>query len=153
MADKRIYEVEIRTLLDRIADAQEAANTADGAGAFSVTYVFPTKDWGAAFTEVINTPAGFRGVVKSIVIYDVTEIFSAVGSDAFVEIGDGSDADGFAFSAGLGVTGVAASAAPAVSQGVLGAIPSADVVTVTGVPAGTPGTGIATLAVTINYFV
>lgn len=152
--------IDIRTLLERIAVAEEAsqvaleaANTADGAGAFSVTYIFPAADWGADFTEIINTPAGFRGKVKSIMIYDVTEIFSAVGSDARVDIGDGADADAFALSAGLGTTGVDASAAPAVTDGIIGTIPSADIVTITGVAAGTPGTGIATLAVTINYFV
>lgn len=150
---ERDISTRVAVALEAVEVALEAANTADGAGAFSVTYVFPAKDWGAEWTEVINTPAGFRGLVKAAVIYDVTEIFSAVGSDARVDVGDGTDVDAFAITGGLGTTGVDASAAPAITLGVTGTIPVADIVTITGIAAGTPGTGIATLALTINYFV
>jgi len=132
--------------------ASQATIAAASAASYAVTYVFPAKDWGATWTEVINTPAGKRGRVIAATVYDVTEIFSDTGSEARVDIGDGSDANAFAQTAGLGTTGVNASVAPAVTQGVTEIIPVNDTVTVTGVTAGTPGTGIATLALTVEFF-
>ena len=47
-----------RDIQTRIAVAEEARLRADGKGAFSVTYKFIAKDYGADSTEVIAPPAG-----------------------------------------------------------------------------------------------
>jgi hypothetical protein len=141
----------IKVALEAILVHQATIAAASGAS-FNVTYIFPAKNWDTTWTEVINTPASKRGRVVDAVVYDVTEQFVDTTTDARVDIGDGADADAFALTSGLGTTAIDASAALAITQGVTQIIPVADVVTVTGITAGTPGNGIATLALTIEYF-
>jgi len=71
---------------------------------FDITYVFPAKDFGAAanWTEVIESPPGFRGVVRAITMYDVTEIFNEPTTPAYVYVGLSGDIDAFVLSASLG---------------------------------------------------
>lgn len=120
--------------------------------AYDVTYVFPAIDFGAGDAEeVIQGPADFKGVVRSVTLYDVTEIFSSVTTEARVEVGiGGGDDDTYAVSDDLGVLGVAASACPRLVT--KGAIPKGASVGVNMVaPTGSP-TGIATVAVTVTWF-
>jgi len=153
-----MFQERILTALEAVKVAQEAiqasqATIAAASGAsYSVTYVFPAKNWDTEWTEVINTPAAKRGRVIAATLYDVTEQFVDTTTDARVDVGDGSDVDAFAITGGFGTLAAAASLAPAITQGATEIIPVGDTVTVTGITAGTPGNGIATLALTIEFF-
>jgi hypothetical protein len=146
--------------LDRIADAQEAIQTAvesaDGAGAFSVTYTFPLIDLDSGdVTADIQGPPGLRGLVKEINVYNVTEIFTDVTTEARVDVGiQGGDDNAYAISSDLGTLAAAAAIALTVTPGVVATIPAAEDILITFVAAtgGTP-TGIATFSVTINWFI
>ena len=121
---------------------------------FVVTYTFPAKDYGAAtWTEVIETPAGFRGKVRAISIYDVTEAFTDDTTEARVDVGISGDIDAYVTSADLGTLGIAAADSPALTEGATNIIPANNTVHVTGTaPTGGTPAGIATTAVTIQYF-
>jgi hypothetical protein len=121
---------------------------------FDVTYVFPAKDFGNAnFVEDIQTPPGFRGKVRGINLYDVTETFNADTTPARVDIGTGADADAFVISSSIGLLASGAALALALTDGVTVIIPENSQVEVAGVaPTGGVETGIATVAVTIQYF-
>jgi len=160
-----LFQERILNALEAIEVAQEASqvaleaiqvsqNTVAGASgaSYSVTYIFPAKNWDTEWEEVINTPAAKRGRVIAATLYDVTETFVDTTTDARVDVGDGTDVDAFALTAGFGTLAAAASLAPAITQGVTEIIPVGDIVTVTGIAAGTPGNGIATLALTIEFF-
>jgi len=116
-----------------------------------------TMDFGAADSFVFATPAGRRGKVIEVALFDVTETFNSVTTAARVEIGDGTDADGFAFTDDFadGTAGqVFTSYDDTITAGVLGdIIEGGDQVTVTCVaPIGGTPTGIGQLAVTVLYF-
>jgi len=121
---------------------------------FDVTYTFPVKDFGAAtWTEIIESPPGFRGKVRAITVYDVTEIFNADTTPANVQVGVTSDTDAFAIGASLGLLAVAASDSSVLTDGATHIIQPGTTIHVTGVaPTGGTETGIATTAVTIQYF-
>ena len=122
---------------------------------FSVTYVLPAKDFGAGanWTEVIESPPGFRGKVRAVTMYDVTEIFNAPTTPAYVYVGVSGDTDAFCTSASLGTLAVDASDSPALTDGATHIIQPNTTIHVTGVAVtGTSPTGIATTAVTIQYF-
>lgn len=147
-----------QTALEAIQVAQEAIqvsqNTIAGASAasFNVTYIFPLENWDTTWTQVFNSPAAKRGRVVAVDLYDVTETFQNTGSDARIDIGDGTDANAFAFTDGFGTLASTVAFNAVVTQGVTEIITIGDIVTVTGVTAGTPGNGIATAAVTVEYF-
>ncbi len=122
---------------------------------FDVTYIFPAKDYGAGsnWTEVIESPPGFRGMVRAVTLYDVTEIFNAPTTASFVYVGLNGDIDAFALSASLGTLATNASDSPALTHGATRYIQPNATIHVTGVAAtGSLPTGIATTAVTIQYF-
>ena len=122
---------------------------------FDVTYVFPAKDWGAAanWTEVIESPLGFRGVVRDITLYDVTEVFNEPTTPGYVQVGISGDIDAYILSASLGALAADASDSPALTKGATYVIPPNTTIHVTGIGVtGTSPTGIATTAVTIQYF-
>jgi len=122
---------------------------------FDVTYVFPAKDFGAGsnWTEVIESPPGFRGTVRAVTLYDVTEIFNVPTTASFVYVGLSGDIDAFALSASLGTLATDASDSPVLTHGDTRYIQPNATIHVTGVAAtGTTPTGIATVAVTIQYF-
>jgi len=121
---------------------------------FVVTYTFPAKDFGAAtWTEVIETPAGFRGKVRAISLYDCTEAFTDDTTEARVDVGISGDIDAYVTSADLGTLAIAAADAPALTDGATLIIPANNTVHVTGTaPTGGTPAGIATTAVTILYF-
>jgi hypothetical protein len=120
---------------------------------FDVTYVLPGTDYGAAFTEIISTPAGFRGVVRNISIYNVTEAMTADTTPAYCYVGISGDTDAFCTSASLLVTAIAASINPALTDGATHIIQPGTTVHVTGVaPTGGTPAGIGTTAVTIQFF-
>jgi len=121
---------------------------------FCITYVFPAKDFDADWTEIIESPAGFRGRVRSIMIYDVTETFNSVTTEASILVGISGDTNAFVTSADLGDLAATASDSPTLTDGVTLIIPIGTTIHVTGVAptGGSPDTGIATIAVTIQYF-
>jgi hypothetical protein len=120
---------------------------------FNVTYVLPTTDYGAGFTEVIESPPGFRGVVRAVSLYNVTELFTAVTTPAYCYVGINGDTDAFVTSAGLGTLAVDAADSPALTDGATHIIQPNTTIHVTGVaPTGGTPAGIATTAVTIQYF-
>jgi len=122
---------------------------------FDITYVFPAKDFGAEsdWTEVIESPPGFRGVVRAITLYDVTEVFNVPTTASFVYVGLSGDTDAFCTSASLGTLAADASDSPVLTDGATRFIAANATIHVTGINAtGTTPTGIATVAVTIQYF-
>ena len=122
---------------------------------FDVTYVFPAKDFGGAadWTEVIESPPGFLGKVRAITMYDVTEVFNEPTTPAYVYVGLSGDTDAFCTSASLGTLAVDASDCLVLSDGATRLIQPNATIHVTGVGVtGTLPTGIATTAVTIQYF-
>lgn len=143
-----------RAIQERVATALESQPAEDGGDAFSITYVFPGVDFGAGWTEDIQSPAGFRGTVVGVNIYDVTEAFVGTTSIGPVEIGiQGGDADAYAISEEPTTLATDAAEALPVREGIVGTIPAADDVLVTGpINVGGSITGIATVAVTIRYF-
>ena len=122
---------------------------------FDVTYVFPAKDFaaGANWTESIESPPGFRGQVRAISLYDVTEIFNEPTTPAYVYVGISGDIDAYALSASLGALALNGSDSPVITFGTTRYIQSSTTIHVTGVGnTGAGLTGIATTAVTIQYF-
>lgn len=122
---------------------------------FSITYTFPAKDFGAGsnWTEVIESPLGFRGKVRDITLYDVIEVFNEPTTPAYVWVGINGDTDAFCTSASLGTLAQDASDSPALTRGATHIISPNTTIHVTGVAVtGASPTGIATVAVTIQYF-
>jgi hypothetical protein len=138
----------------QVSQASQAAS--DGQGAFSVTYVFALADFGAGFTEDIQGPAGFRGLVKAVDIYEISEAFNGDTTAARLDIGiQAGDADAYVVSADIpDPTGTGAALSLALTAGVVGTIPVGEDILLTGIAPNDAGanTGICTLAVTISYF-
>jgi hypothetical protein len=121
---------------------------------FQVTYTFEAADFGADFTEIIAMPAGWRGKVKAIDIYNVSETFNSVTTNARVEVGiSGGDVDAFAISNDIPDTAANAAFSAVITDGVLPVIPRGTSILIGGIAAtgGVPA-GIGTLSVTILYF-
>lgn len=139
-----------REVLDGLDDIASAA------GSFvDITYLFQAVDFGGGdSTEVIAGPAGKRGRVKAVSVFNVTEAFNAVTTPARVDIGDGTDADEFGLSGSLGTTGVGEAISPEITDGDDVVVPADQDVTLTFVAptGGGPNTGIADVAVTIRWF-
>lgn len=162
MGSKSQREISERDIQTRIAVASEAmqaaleaANTEDGAGAFSVTYVFPAVDLSAGnVVEDIQGPPGLRGLVKAISVYNVTVTFNAVTTAARIDVGiQAGDTDAYVISAGLGTLAADAALTPVLTAGVVGTLPIGEDALVTFVaPTGGTPAGTATFAITINYF-
>jgi len=134
---------------------------------YAVTYqldednVIAGVDFGGADEAfIIQTHGSKRGKVIEILIYDITENFAGT-TKARVDVGDGTDANGFAFTddfvdAEMTTTVGAkhlSTADGSISPGVLGDIIEAgDMVTFTCVAGVTAPTGIGRVAVTLFYF-
>jgi len=111
---------------------------------------------GSDYPFIIATPASRRAKCIEVQIAEVTETFAAVTTDASVEIGDGSDQDGFAFTDDIAdgtASQIFTSYDGSISPGALGEIiQPGDQVTITAVAGtGTP-TGIARVFCTFLYF-
>jgi hypothetical protein len=125
---------------------------------YFVTYGEEAVDFGAGdSTTILATPAQFRGKVISVDSYNNSETFNSVTLAASVEIGDGTDQDGFAFTADFadGTDAQHFSGADGtITAGALGEIiQPADQVTITYVaPTGGTPTGISNVATTLLYF-
>jgi hypothetical protein len=120
---------------------------------FDITYVLPAVDFSTTATEVIETPAGFRGVVKAITVYNVTTQFTAVTTPAYVYVGITGDTDAYVTSASLGTLDADEADCPALTRGATYIIPAGQTVDVTGVaPTGGSPAGVATIGVTIQFF-
>ena len=145
-----------RDIQTRIAVAEEARLRADGKGAFSVTYKFIAKDYGADSTEVIAPPPGLRGEIKELNLYDVSEIFNLTTAPlaANVIVGTAADPDAYATSAVFGTLAQDAAESFALTDGITTVLPvDTDIlVSFNASDNGTP-TGIASTSLTINYFV
>ncbi len=148
--------VSIDVALDAIQTSQASIAASDGQGAFSVNYTFPAKDFGAGdWTEDIQGPAGFRGLVKAISIYDVTETFNGSVTESRVEVGiQAGDVDAYSISDDFGLLAADAGLTPALTAGVVGTIPVGEDILVTGYAPDDAGAnaGIATVVVTVSYF-
>lgn len=121
---------------------------------FCITYVFPAKDFGAGnWTEIVESPAGFRGRVRAVFLYDITETFNSVTTEAILNIGTAADADLYGTTGNLGDLASDTSDAPALADGITLLIAESTSIQVQGIaPTGGVPTGIATVAVTIQYF-
>ncbi len=155
-----------RAIAERIAVAQELLLRSDGKGAFSVSYTFGTKaapvDFGASNTDLIAPPAGLRGVIKSLDVYDVTETFNDLDGGgargAHVLVGISSDTDLYATIpnavAGFVELAAAAGANFAPTDGSTTILPADTDILVSFIQsnhAAPAGKGVVTL--TINFFV
>jgi len=146
-----------RAIQERIATAVEAQLGSQpinsGVDAFTITYVFPALDVGAATkTELIEGVEGFRGTVKAISLYACTETYS--GADAYVDIGIAAgDLDAYIDGADFGEVVSAAGALTCdLTAGVVGTIPVGEDIACTFATPDTGSDGIATYAVTIQYY-
>lgn len=151
-----------RAIQERIAVALEAQlggqPVHSGVEAFSITYTFPDVDMGGGTkTERIEGVEGFRGTVKAILIYNVTETWS--DTDSEIDIGiNGGDTDAYVDGAEFGIllddTDASLSAlAASLNAGVVGTvIPVGEDIIVTFVTPTSGTTGIATVGVTIQYY-
>jgi len=122
-------------------------------------------DFGAGADDefIIQMHGSKRAKCVEVCLYDITENFAGTTTKASVQIGDGSDADGFAYTDDVAdaaaTTAVGSvhfsSAAGTITPGALnsqGIIEAGDYVTVTAVAGtGTP-TGIARVSVSFLYF-
>ena len=135
---------------------------------YAVSYELETNqtlngvDFGASNDAfIIQTHGSKRAKPIEVLLYDITENFAGTTTKASVEIGDGSDADGFAYTDDVADADATtakgslhmSSAAGTITAGALGDIIEAgDYVTVTCVAGtGTP-TGIARVSVSFLYF-
>lgn len=146
-----------RAIQERIAVALEAQLGGQpihsGVDAFSVTYVFPDIDMGGGTkTERIESIEGYRGTVKDICLYNVTEVWS--DTDSEIDIGiNGGDTNAYIDGAEIGtLLAVGASLDIALVAGVTAVIPVGENLIVTMVTPTSGTTGIATVAVTIQYY-
>lgn len=146
-----------RAIQERIATAIEAqlggTPIRGGVDAFSITYVFPAVDLGGgAKTERIEGVEGFRGTVRDICYYDCTEVFSDTDVETDVGI-NGGDTDAYINGADMGVAlAVGGSVSVDLTAGVTGTIPVGEDILVSMSTPTTGTTGIANVAVTIQYF-
>jgi hypothetical protein len=137
----------------RLVDALETLS-GDAGAAFTETYLFQAQDFGAGdAAEVIQGPSGKTGIVRAVTVFNVSEAFTIVTTSARVDVGDGSDANGYAFSNDIPAVAIAGSHSPAISAGVLGnELPGGAAVTLTFVaPTGGTPAGIADVQVTITW--
>jgi len=148
-----------RAIQERIATAQEARLRSDGQGAFSVSFTFGTKaapiDFGASLTQVIAPPAGLRGEIKSIDVYDCSETFNKdTGDGAVILVGTAADTNKYGTSAVLGTLASGAGTNLAVTDGVTTVLPADADILVSFIQSdhGTPA-GKAVVTLTINFFV
>ena len=143
-----------RAIQERIATAQEARLRDDGKGAFSVTYKFTATDFGTSTSSLIAPPAGLRGEIKELNLYDVTEIFNEVATGATVLVGTAADTNKYATSAEFGTLAQDAAESFALTDGVTTVLPADTDILVSFIMSdhGT-STGIASVALTINFIV
>lgn len=120
----------------------------------TVTYTFQAKDFGAGNSSArIRGPKNMRGKVVDVMVDTITETFSATTTQAYVRLGDGSDADAYA-ELPLGTTATTATAAATVTGTITDTtIPDDENVTVSFVaPTGGTPEGIGTVRVVIDWF-
>lgn len=123
-----------------------------------VSYVEELVDFDADGTTVLATPVTQRGKCMQVDVYNNSETFNSVTTSALVEIGDGTDPNGFAFTDAFAdgtVAQVFSVSDGTITDGALGAIIEPDdQVTITYVAptGGSPDTGIASVQVTFLYF-
>lgn len=148
--------IQVSTDLSRVADeavqVSQATLAAANAASFLVTYVFQDQNFDTAWTEDIISPISKRGRVRAVDVYECTETFANTGSDARIDIGIAGDVAIYAVTAGFGTLASGVPLAPAVTQGATEILPLNTIARISGITAGTPGNGIATIAVTIEYF-
>lgn len=144
------------TAQQAIQASQASIAASDGQGAYSVTYVFALADFGAGFTEDIQGKSGFRGRVKAVDIYEISEAFNGDTTGARLDIGiQGGDDNAYTITAAIpDPTATGAALSLALTDGVIGLIPVGEDILLTGVAPNDAGAneGICTLAVTISYF-
>ncbi len=143
-------------------DYQRQALINAQSGAMVLRYTFIAQDFaaGSNWVEVIRGPTGLRGKVVDVSLYECTEVFAAGDADARIDIGiEGGDLDAYGRTENIG----ALAATDAISlilttvPGVIGIIPvqtnASPQIQITGVDGTTPTTGIATVVVSIAWFI
>lgn len=124
------------------------------------TYNLGVVDYGAGDVAFeLQSPASRRGKVIAVNVFQVTEVFSTTTTQASVEIGDGSDQDGYCYTDDFGALAVAnadvfTSYDGSLVEGALGAIipENVEFVVTTVAPTGGTPTGIAMTSVDVMYF-
>ena len=133
---------------------------------FAVSYhlsedvtTIPGVDFGAGNEAfILATPGALRAKPMSVDIYKVSETFTATTLPARVDIGDGSDVNGFAYTGSIGTLATTAALNFSANdgtlvEGVLGIIEPGDQVTVTCIaPTGGTPAGRAMVTATFLYF-
>ncbi len=160
-----LFQERILNALEAAQAAQEAIQVAQeaiqvsqatlagaNAASFLVSYTFKDQNFDTAWTEDIISPVSKRGRVLAVDVYECTETFVDTTTDARVDIGIAGDTAIYAITAGFGTLNSGVPLAPAVTQGATEILPINTIARISGVPAGTPGNGIATITVTIEYF-
>lgn len=126
----------------------------------TIMYQWTAHDFGAgAATNEIRGPSGKRGILKDIILFDVTETFTDTTTSGYVQVGDGSDDDLYGELDCLTTAAAATASAAAATETSTNAIYgdqtiSADAtVTVKFVsPTGGTPAGIASVGVIIDWF-
>lgn len=144
-----------RAIQERIATALETQISEDGGDSFTVSYQFLDKDYGAGWVEDIQAPAGYRGKVVAVSLINTTEAFVGTTTIGPTSIGiQGGDDNAYSISE-LGRT-IALNEPETLESrdGVIGTIPDNEDILVTGaINVGGSITGIATVVLTIKYFI
>ncbi len=141
------YEAGLENVLDDIQAVTESSG--DAPVGFNVTYHVPVRDFGATFEFAWTPILGYKSNVESILIYEVSTVLAAINTTLAI----GTDADPDAYVDEIALANVAADATDRIATRPVNLIdiPNA------GLPvhltcARTAGTGIASLAITVRYF-
>jgi hypothetical protein len=119
----------------------------------TISYKFTSHDFGAgAGTDVIQGPAGHRGLVRNIALFEVTETFTSVTTAALIRVGTSGDPDKFA-EMSCGTTAAAAAASNTAAELYNTTIAADEAVHTDYVaPTGGSPAGIGCVQVTIDWF-
>lgn len=143
-----------RAIQERIATALETQVSEEGADSFCVSYLLRTKDYGAGWTEDIQS-ARARGKVVAVSLIDTTEAFVGTTSIGPTSVGiQGGDDNAYSISEEGSTIGDNVPETLESREGVIGTIPATDDLLITGaINVGGAITGIASVVLTIKYFV
>ncbi len=121
-------------------------------GALVLTYTFAAQDFDPGWVEVIQGPTNLRGKVVDITIYECSQTFAA--GTGLVEVGiEGDDLNAYVTSELIGTLAATDSISLDLTPGVVGTIPADNVqIQITGGPSSLTA-GIASVAVSIAWFV
>lgn len=141
------FERDYEAVLEDIQANEEARG--DAPVGFNVTYHIPTRNFGATWEFHIAPIAGFKANIEQIRIYEVTTALSSMNGNLSV----GTDADPDAFVDEIALSNVAQGADDIVATRPAHVADIPNTGTAFAVHfARTAGAGVASLAVTVRYF-